>query len=100
MSIEKLKSLQIEPQFKRRSGSSFWLILLGIVGILGISAFLARPWERESRRVMRTGPVTAAPDNTADAAPATNTRVTSFSSPGEMDSAELTVSGYIINAAR
>jgi HlyD family secretion protein len=101
MSIEKLKSLQIEPRLKRRSGRSFWLIILGIVGILGISAFLARPWERESQRVMRAGTVTAAAsDETADTAAATNTPAPAINSQGDMNSAALTVSGYIINAAR
>ena len=59
MSIEKLKSLQIEPQFKRRSGNSFRLIILGIVGVLGSAAFMARPWEHDGQRIMRAGSVTA-----------------------------------------
>lgn len=101
MSIEKLKSLQIEPQFKRRSGGSFRLITLGIVGILGTAAFMARPWEREDQRIMRSGPVTAtASDEMPDAATATNTPATVLNSPGCSDSTVLTVSGYIINAAR
>lgn len=101
MSIEKLKSLQIEPQFKRRSGLSFRLISLGIVGMLGSAALLARPWEHDSQRMMRGGPVTtAASDETADGATATNTPATAFNSPGGMDSDALTVSGYIINADR
>jgi RND family efflux transporter MFP subunit len=101
MSIEKLKALQIEPHLKRRSGHSFGLIILGIVGILGISAFVARPWEHESRRIMRANRVTAAAcDQMPDACTATNTPATTFNSPTATDSAALTVSGYIINAAR
>lgn len=96
MSIEKLKSLQIEPEFKRRSGHSFRLIILGIVGILGTAAFMARPWAGEGQRIMRTGPVAASADATADAGSATNT----VNSADDTDSAALTVSGYIINAAR
>lgn len=100
-SIEKLKSLQIEPQFKRRSGRSFWLISLGIVGVLSISAFLARPWERESQRIMRTGPLTAATsDEMTDTGTARNTPAAACNSPGGTDATVLTVSGYIINAAR
>ena|SRR5581483_1260145 len=97
MSIEKLKSLQIEPHLKRRRGRAFRLILLGLVGILGISALVARPWAHESQRVMRTG---TAADEMADAGTAPNSPAATFNSPEGMDPAALTVSGYIINAAR
>src|SRR5215471_14807906 len=101
MSIEKLKSLQIEPQLKRRCGGSFRLITLGIVGILGIAAVLARPWEREGERIMRTGTMTAAASNEmADAGTATNPPAAALNSSPGTDSPALTVSGYIINAAR
>jgi RND family efflux transporter MFP subunit len=101
MSIEKLKSLQIEPHLKRRCGGSFRLIILGIVAILGIAAVLARPWEHESQRIMRAGSVNAAASNgMADAGTATNTPSAAFNSSHGTGSAALTVSGYIINAAR
>lgn len=96
--VEKLKSLQIEPQLKRRSALSFRLIMLGIVGILASAAFVARPWDHEGQRMIRSGPVTtAASDETA--ATATNPPATALNSSAGTDSA-LTVSGYIINAAR
>ena len=101
MTIEKLKALQIEPKLKRRCGGSFRLIILGVVGMFGIAAFVARPWERESQRTMRAGPVTAAATTeTPDAGTARNKLAASIDSAGETESAELTVSGYIINAAR
>jgi HlyD family secretion protein len=101
MSIEKLKSLQIEPRLKRRSGRSFRLIILGIVGILGSAAFVARPWEHEGQRKMRAGTVkAAASDEMADAGSPTNLPASAFDSSGGTDSTVLTVSGYIINAAR
>ena len=100
MSIEQLKSLQIEPALKRRCGGSFRLIGLGIVGILGIAAVLARPWEHESQRLMRAGPMTAAASEMADASAATNTPAAALNSSRGTDSPVLTVSGYIINAAR
>lgn len=102
MSIEKLKSLQIEPHIKRRHGGSFRLIVLGIVGTLGISMFLARPWAHESQRIMHAGPVNgAASDEMTDAdATNNNTPAVAVNSPEGLDSAALTVSGYIINAAR
>jgi RND family efflux transporter MFP subunit len=101
MSIEKLKALQIEPQLKRRSGQSFQLIILGVVGMLGIAAFLARPWAHESQRIMRAGTGTAvASDEIPNAGTATNTLAAATNSAVGADSALLTVSGYIINAAR
>ena len=101
MSIEKLKSLQIEPHLKRRRGHSFRVIVLGLVGMLGISAFVARPWGSESQRIMRAGPVGAArSEEMTDAGTATDTPPAAFNSPGGADSVALTVSGYIINAAR
>jgi HlyD family secretion protein len=101
MSIEKLKSLQIEPHLKRRRGRAFRLIVLGLVGVLGISALVARPWAHESQRVMHTGAATgAATDEMADAGTATNTPAAAVSSTDGTDSSALTASGYIINATR
>src|SRR5689334_3155055 len=100
MTIEKLKALQIEPQLKRRCGGSFRLIILGVVGMFGIAAFVACPWERESQRTMRAGPVTAASNQLPNAGTARNKLAASIDSAGGTESAELTVSGYIINAAR
>src|SRR5262245_8606821 len=99
MTIEKLKALQIEPQLKRRCGRSFRLVILGVVGMLGTAAFLARPWERENQRTMRAGPVTVAASELRGAN-ATNKIAGAIDSAGGTDSAVLTVSGYIINAAR
>jgi len=101
MTIEKLKALRIEPQLKRRCGGSFRLIILSVVGMFGIAAFVAHPWGHESQRSMRAGPVTtAAAGEIPDARTATNTLGAAISSAGGTDSAVLTVSGYIINAAR
>jgi len=101
MSIEKLKALRIEPEFKRRRERPFRLIIIGIVGVLGSAAFLARPWEHESQRIMRTGPTSAATaDEMPDAGTTANTPGTAINSADGTDSAVLTVSGYIVNAAR
>jgi RND family efflux transporter MFP subunit len=101
MTIEKLKALRIEPKLKRRCGRSFRLVILGIVGMFGIAAFVARPWERESKRTMQAGPViAAAAREMPDWRAATNTRPAEINSAGGTDSSALTVSGYIINAAR
>jgi RND family efflux transporter MFP subunit len=100
MTIEKLKALQIEPRLKRRCGGSFRLVILGIVGTLSIAAFVARPWEHESQRAIRAGPVTAAASNEMPDAGTAKTKLAAIDSTGGTESAELTVSGYIINAAR
>src|SRR5262245_9968052 len=100
MSIEKLKALQIEPQLKRRCGRSFRLIILGVIGMLGIAALLARPWGHESERIMRAGPVTAAAYDMPDPGTGTNAPAAATNSAASTDSVALTVSGYIINAAR
>jgi HlyD family secretion protein len=99
MTIEKLKALQIDPQLKRRCGRSFQLVILGVIGMLGTAAFLARPWEHESQRTMRAGPVTATASEVRDLS-ATNKVPAAIDSAGGTDAAALTVSGYIINAAR
>src|SRR5689334_16447095 len=100
MSIEKLKALQMEPHLKRRRGRSFQLIILSVVGMLGTAAFLAHPWGHESQRIMRGGPMTAAAAEMPGAG-TTNTKLAAaVDSAGGTDSAALTVSGYIINAAR
>src|SRR6266850_2500392 len=101
MTIEKLKALQIEPHLKRRCGRSFRLVILGVIVMLGTAAFLARPWEHESQRAMRAGPVTAAAAREMPHAGAgANALAAATDSAGGTDSAALTVSGYIINAAR
>jgi HlyD family secretion protein len=101
MSIEQLKALQIEPQHKRRRGGSFWVIVFGILAILSTAAFLTRPWEHESRRIMKGGPVSAGqPAPAPNGGSGTNTAAAAPHSPGGEDPAVLTVSGYIINAAR
>jgi HlyD family secretion protein len=68
--------------------------------MLGTAAFLARPWEHESQRTMRAGPMTASASEMPRAGAATNTLAAAMDSAGGSDSAALTVSGYIINAAR
>jgi RND family efflux transporter MFP subunit len=69
--------------------------------MLGMAAFLARPWGHESQRIMRavTGTAAAA-DEIPDGGTATNTVAAAAHSAAGTDSAALTVSGYIINAAR
>jgi HlyD family secretion protein len=101
MTLEQLKSLQIDPRHKRRGGHSFRLVALGILAVLVGAAFLAHPWAPERHRSVRGVSVAAA----AEATPATDTPVpvttpAAPNSPARADDPLLTVSGYIINAAR
>jgi HlyD family secretion protein len=89
MDAEKLKSLQINPEAKRRSTSFVWVILIGVVVVSAIAAILAWPKRGDERRLLGTGKAGHATNSAA--APSTN------SSPND---AVLTVSGYIVNRER
>lgn len=97
-SIDQLKSLQIEPQYKRRGGHSFRLVFFGILAVLSTAAFVARPWEHETRRSVQPAPIAASQSDSApDSGPVTNIPA---AQPDSADASILTASGYIINAAR
>jgi HlyD family secretion protein len=87
MDAEKLKSLQINPEAKRRSTGFVWVIVFTIVVISGVAVFLAWPKRGDERRLLTKG------SRGTNSAAATSTN----SSPNE---AVLTVSGYIVNRER
>ena len=87
MDAEKLKSLQISPEAKRRSTGFVWVIVFTIVVIGAVAAFLAWPKGGDERRLLAKG----SRGTNSTAATSTN------SSPNE---AVLTVSGYIVNRER
>jgi HlyD family secretion protein len=89
MDAEKLKSLQINPEAKRRSTSFVWIILIGVVVISAIAAILAWPKRGDERRLLANEKA-GRPTNSAGT-PSTN------SSPNDP---VLTVSGYIVNRER
>jgi HlyD family secretion protein len=99
--VERLQALQIEPRHKQRRGRSLWFLALGMLVVLSTAAFLARPWAQEGRRIMRGGPET-----TGTSVPAQDAKAMDDPQTGASNSARdagtslLTVSGYIINAAR
>lgn len=90
---DKLKSLQIDPQQKKRPQSSLWIIFLGVILISALAVFYAWPRAKDKQRVVNHG-----------IRPATNAAAISSSTeapPSGGDSGSvLTVSGYIINRAR
>ncbi|MBC8097315.1 MAG: efflux RND transporter periplasmic adaptor subunit [Akkermansiaceae bacterium] len=89
---DKLKSLQIDPEQKRRPQTSFWAILLGVVVLTAVAIFFAWPRAKDRQRVVSNG-----------TRPATNVSATTPGLPattGSSANAAITVSGYIINRER
>ena len=86
MDPEKLKSLQIKPEAKRRSTGFVWVIVFTIVAISGVAAFLAWPKRGDERRLLKGSHGT-------NSAAATSTN-------SSLNEAVLTVSGYIVNRER
>jgi HlyD family secretion protein len=89
---DKIKSLQIDPQQKRRPQGSLWVIFLGVILLSAIAIFYAWPRAKDNERVVNRGVKPAT--NSVSGASATTTVNASNSDT------VLTVSGYIINRAR
>jgi HlyD family secretion protein len=92
MDADKLKTLEISPEAKKRPGRAIWIIFIGVLVLSGIAIFLARPPGGEERRVVlghrsNSSPVSATNNPTNPASSSTNDAV-------------LTVSGYIVNRER
>src|SRR5688500_15700811 len=108
MTSDKLQSLRIPAEAKKRSQKSLWLIFLVVIGAAAASLFFA--WPRESDKVRTAG------DRAAQAASAKNTSsslaqnknantpsetpVVSIANPGAGGEVILTVSGYVIPRER
>lgn len=95
MDASKLQSIHIPDARRRRSGGSFWVIILIVIGATGVSLYIARPWAEDSRDAKpaqhsANGALNTSPEKTA---PQKKTDVR----PGD---AVLTVSGHIINRER
>lgn len=94
MDSEKLKSLQIHREAKRRSPGPLWFILLVIVLITAAGAFFAFPPRNDEQRLFTGKDGGPAPSDTNRSAHATNAAI-----PADAD-VHLTVSGYIVNRER
>jgi len=91
---DKLKSLQIDPEQKRRPQGSLWAIFAGVFVIVAVAVYFAWPRASDKQRIVNgTRPATNSV-HTAEPASAVNTPA---AVPGDV---LLTVSGYIINRAR
>jgi RND family efflux transporter, MFP subunit len=92
---DKLKSLQIDPEQKKRPQSSLWIIFLGVIVVCAVALFFAWPRAKDKQRLVNTG--VRPPTNSASPVAA------SSASPATVDASNdfvLTVSGYIINRER
>ena len=99
MNTEKLRTLQISAEEKRRPQGAFWSIILLISAVLLSTVAFVQPWARDKREISGMAP--AAPDRAtnATAVPAANAIAPTASAPAPPDRV-LTVSGYIINRER
>jgi HlyD family secretion protein len=86
MDPDRLSSLQIPPQAKRRSSSFVWIILVIVVVLAGVAVFLAVPRKSDKTRLLDTGNKNKS-TNSSTSATASNDSI-------------LTVSGYIVNRER
>jgi len=88
MDPDKLSSLQIPPQAKRRSSNFVWIIMAAVLVLSGVAIFLAVPRKSDKTRLLDTGKTAR-----------NNATHPSTSTTGSNDSV-LTVSGYIVNRER
>jgi HlyD family secretion protein len=101
MNADKLNTLRIDSNQKRRSQASFWIIVVAVLAITIIAILIARPWSSDDSRLVKTGGVKP-PTNSAPSAVSnpTGTNASLPVKPGTADDVVLTVSGYIINRER
>ena len=102
MTPDKLKSLQIPADAKRRSGSSVWIIFLFVLIAAGVALFFAWPRESDKVRTKGTGgaaPVSSSATNVKSSASGEQTTPAAPPAP-KPGTSLLTVSGYIVNRER
>ncbi|MBI3875455.1 MAG: efflux RND transporter periplasmic adaptor subunit [Verrucomicrobia bacterium] len=98
MNPDQLKALQIEAGAKRRPTGGPWMIFLGVVAVVAVTAFFA--WPRESDRQRLAG---GKPKDQARGALPVSVSATNSAKPAvqaRVDGSVLTVSGYIITRER
>lgn len=96
MDSDKLKDLRIQPEAKRRSNRSLWVIVLLVLGLTAAAVFFALPRAGDDRRVVDT----RAKKHDGTSSPAENHSTASAAPAKNKDGVALTVSGYIINRER
>ncbi|MEK7677361.1 MAG: efflux RND transporter periplasmic adaptor subunit [Verrucomicrobiota bacterium] len=98
MNSEQLKSLQINPEFRKRPQRSLWMIFIVVVTLTGVTVYFAWPRSEDSRRVVDT---TKNKEANAALSAVEKQQVTPKKPAGDgADTALLTVSGYIVNRER
>jgi HlyD family secretion protein len=100
MDAAKLQSIHIPESRRRRSHSTFWTILVLVVGATAVAMYFANPWAPDKRDVQSgaapAAGTTATAPSSAPAKPRAAVKPDEFK-PGET---VLTVPGYIINRER
>ena len=99
MDTEKLRTLQIAPEAKRRPQRPVWMIFIAVLLLSGTALFFAWPRSSDSRRVVVAS--RSNKDRSNKIIP-TTTNASSPVNPGPTtnNNSILTVSGYIINRER
>ncbi|HMJ64429.1 MAG TPA: efflux RND transporter periplasmic adaptor subunit [Candidatus Binatia bacterium] len=87
MDPDRLSSLQIPPEAKRRSSNFVWIILVLVLALSGLAIFFAVPRKSDKTRLLETSKTGNKATNSLALAKGTNDSV-------------LTVSGYIVNRER
>ena len=100
MNADKLKTLAIAPEQKKRPQRSIRAIFLGVGVITAAAIWLAWPREQDNRRVVKTGVKPPTNSSPVLAASSTKTATPGSSSVVPAGDVVLTVSGYIINRER
>ena len=97
MNADKLRSLQIRPEEKKRPQRPLWVILILVALAVAAAVYFAWPRASDQRRIINTG---AHPTTNNDAASSR----TNPSAPPSLDVSgtgpSLTVNGYLINRER
>ena len=99
MNTEKLRTLQISAEEKRRPQGAFWSIILLISAVLLGTVAFVQPWARDKREISGMAPAASDRATNDTAVPAANAIAPTASAPAPPDRV-LTVSGYIINRER
>lgn len=93
MDAAKLQSIHISEQQRRRSNSSFWVILFLVAFAVGAALYFARPWAKDSRVLAVEAGASTSAGTGGEAKPV----VAPTPKAGDFI---LTLSGYIINRER
>ncbi len=103
MDVDKLKALSIQPEAKRRSHSSLWIIFLLVLLLTAVGVFFALPKKGDERRIFDANkgkPVTQYTKDSAAPAPTPANTPPPPAPAVAPGSSVLIAPGYIVNRER